>query len=111
MRLVTRRDAIIHWYTTGRHHSYEERFSGALNAWGLSNVLRTGYSTTSASNDNPHGPIANDEVPSAERYPALDERLQNVEKHLAIRYGENPTATPGANSNHCLQYHHLRGLY
>ncbi|KAH9892662.1 hypothetical protein C8Q73DRAFT_67620 [Cubamyces lactineus] len=46
--------------------------------------------TTSASNDNSHGPIANDEVPSAERYPALDERLQNVEKHLAIRYVPSP---------------------
>ncbi|KAI0779467.1 hypothetical protein C8Q74DRAFT_1350222 [Fomes fomentarius] len=28
--------------------------------------------------------------PSAERYPALDERLQNVEKHLAVRYVPSP---------------------
>ncbi|KAI9067269.1 hypothetical protein FKP32DRAFT_1563904 [Trametes sanguinea] len=26
-------------------------------------------------------------VPTAQRYPALDERLQNIERHLAIRYG------------------------
>ncbi|KAJ8494965.1 hypothetical protein ONZ51_g1986 [Trametes cubensis] len=45
---------------------------------------------TSASTDNLHGPIANGEVPSAERYPALDERLQNIEKHLAVRYVPSP---------------------
>ena len=28
-----------------------------------------------------------EDYPSAQRYPALDERLQNIEKHLAIRYG------------------------
>ena len=28
-----------------------------------------------------------EDYPSAQRHPALDERLQNVEKHLAIRYG------------------------
>ena len=28
------------------------------------------------------------EYPSAERYPGLDERLQNIEKHLAVRYGQ-----------------------
>ena len=28
-----------------------------------------------------------EDYPSAERYPALDERLQNVEKHFAVRYG------------------------
>ncbi|KAI0358544.1 hypothetical protein OH77DRAFT_1474252 [Trametes cingulata] len=30
------------------------------------------------------------DYPSAERYPALDERLQNIEKHLAIRYVPSP---------------------
>ncbi|KAI8994014.1 hypothetical protein BD414DRAFT_481128 [Trametes punicea] len=29
-------------------------------------------------------------IPTAERYPALDERLQNIEKHLAIRYVPSP---------------------
>lgn len=29
-----------------------------------------------------------EDYPSAQRYPALDERLQNIEKHLAIRYGQ-----------------------
>ncbi|OSD06967.1 hypothetical protein PYCCODRAFT_1403824 [Trametes coccinea BRFM310] len=29
-------------------------------------------------------------VPTAERYPALDERLQNIEKHIAIRYVPSP---------------------
>ena len=28
------------------------------------------------------------EYPRAERYPGLDERLQNIEKHLAVRYGQ-----------------------
>lgn len=28
-------------------------------------------------------------VPTAERYPALDERLGNIETHLAVRYGAN----------------------
>lgn len=35
-------------------------------------------------NDN-HG----DDTPTAERYPAFDERLLNVESHLAVRYGMN----------------------
>ncbi|KAI0829824.1 hypothetical protein BC628DRAFT_1358907 [Trametes gibbosa] len=29
-------------------------------------------------------------IPDAERYPALDERLQNIEKHLAVRYVPSP---------------------
>ncbi len=29
-----------------------------------------------------------EDYPSAQRYPALDERLQNIETHLAIRYGQ-----------------------
>jgi hypothetical protein len=35
-------------------------------------------------------PVAVDvspDVPTAERHPALDERLRNVETHLAVRYG------------------------
>ena len=40
--------------------------------------------------DNSHynrsAPSAED-FPSVERYPALDERLKNVEKHFAVRYG------------------------
>ena len=28
-----------------------------------------------------------DNVPTSERYPALDERLKNVETHLAVKYG------------------------
>lgn len=28
-----------------------------------------------------------EDTPTAERYPGLDERLQNVETHLAVRYG------------------------
>ncbi|KAI0675395.1 hypothetical protein C8Q78DRAFT_966200 [Trametes maxima] len=43
----------------------------------------TSRSTTHGSGDSTG--LTND-YPSAERYPALDERLQNVEKHLAIRY-------------------------
>ncbi len=38
-----------------------------------------------------HGPNGVDrpveDDPGVERYPALDERLQNVEKHFAVRYG------------------------
>ena len=30
---------------------------------------------------------SSEDYPSIERYPALDERLQNVEKHFAVRYG------------------------
>ncbi|KAI0745869.1 hypothetical protein C8Q76DRAFT_808284 [Earliella scabrosa] len=30
------------------------------------------------------------EYPRAERYPGLDERLQNIEKHLAVRYVPSP---------------------
>lgn len=48
-------------------------------------VLANATSTSSTSKVGANG--APDEVPSASRYPALDERLQNVEKHLAIRYG------------------------
>ncbi|TCD68263.1 hypothetical protein EIP91_011229 [Steccherinum ochraceum] len=34
--------------------------------------------------------VADDSVPTAERHPALDERLGNVETHLAIRYVPSP---------------------
>ncbi len=51
-----------------------------------SGVLVNAGSTPSASKASANG--AADDVPSASRYPALDERLQNIEKHLAIRYGE-----------------------
>ena len=30
---------------------------------------------------------SSDNVPTSERYPALDERLKNVETHLAVKYG------------------------
>ena len=30
---------------------------------------------------------ASEDVPTAERYPAFDERLRNIETHLAVRYG------------------------
>ncbi|KAH8107894.1 hypothetical protein BXZ70DRAFT_913118 [Cristinia sonorae] len=33
---------------------------------------------------------SSDEVPTADRYPAFDERLQNVETHLAVRYVPSP---------------------
>ncbi|KAI1795606.1 hypothetical protein LXA43DRAFT_728562 [Ganoderma leucocontextum] len=41
--------------------------------------------------DGPNG-VARpaEDYPSAERYPALDERLQNVEKHFAVRYVPSP---------------------
>lgn len=28
-----------------------------------------------------------EDVPTAERYPALDERIANIETHVAVRYG------------------------
>ena len=28
------------------------------------------------------------DIPTSERYPGLDERLQNLETHLAVRYGK-----------------------
>lgn len=31
-----------------------------------------------------------DDIPTAQRYPALDERLRNIETHVAVRYGEHP---------------------
>lgn len=59
----------------------------------LRRTTKTVFSTqpdigaTEKLNDNVSGtPI--ETYPSAERYPALDERLQNVEKHLAVRYGQ-----------------------
>ena len=39
-----------------------------------------------SSHYNRSAPSAED-FPSVERYPALDERLKNVEKHFAVRYG------------------------
>lgn len=32
--------------------------------------------------------VADDDIPTTERYPAFDERLESVETHLAVRYGE-----------------------
>lgn len=33
------------------------------------------------------GATRNTNQPTAERYPALDERLKNIETHVAVRYG------------------------
>ncbi|KAI0633221.1 hypothetical protein C8Q77DRAFT_1157448 [Trametes polyzona] len=46
-----------------------------------------GEASTSSKPSQTH---VGERIPTAERYPALDERLQNVEKHLAIRYVPSP---------------------
>ncbi|PIL35952.1 hypothetical protein GSI_01612 [Ganoderma sinense ZZ0214-1] len=46
---------------------------------------------TAPAKDNHNGAARPTEgYPSVERYPALDERLQNVEKHFAVRYVPSP---------------------
>lgn len=52
-----------------------------------------------------------DDVPSASGYPALDERLQNIEKHLAIRYGECTDVFHHTGTHPCRQCRCLRDLY
>ena len=47
----------------------------------------TGQPTTSSYDIVNHTVPTAEDYPSAERYPGLDERLQNIEKHLAVRYG------------------------
>ena len=57
-------------------------------------------------NDEAHG------SPSAARYPALDERLHNIEAHLAVRYGVClPTVvSPTSSYTSRGQFRHLPGL-
>ncbi|KAH9858458.1 hypothetical protein C2E23DRAFT_798672 [Lenzites betulinus] len=54
-------------------------------------LRRTLKSGNTATTDQPAPSTrTTDAVPSAEKYPALDDRLQNVEKHLAVRYVPSP---------------------
>ena len=59
---------------------------------------------------------ANDEAhgsPSAARYPALDERLHNIEAHLAVRYGVSMSTAVSSTFLYTsrAQFRHLPGLY
>ncbi|KAI0335134.1 hypothetical protein GY45DRAFT_1294160 [Cubamyces sp. BRFM 1775] len=59
----------------------------------LRRTLKSGapvHANGTTSNNQSHGPSSTGGVPNAERYPALDERLQNIEKHLAVRYVPSP---------------------
>lgn len=71
-------------------------------------VLLAVDSTTSVK-DDPNGVVRPaEDYPSAERYPALDERLQNVEKHFAVRYGRSFVIRPCRTTKrtvHCSSLH------
>lgn len=54
----------------------------------LRKTLKREHEVTTEQEYAPVAPV--DAVPSAERYPALDERLRNIEAHLAVRYVPSP---------------------
>jgi len=55
--------------------------------------------------------IEGDHLVTASRHPGLDERLENLETHLAMRYGKTCLFPSSARSDDiCEKYRHLRHL-
>jgi hypothetical protein len=52
--------------------------------------------------------IEGDHPVTANRHPGLDERLKNLETHLAMRYGKFACSVVMFNLTHMRKYHHLR---
>ena len=57
------------------------------------------------------GTVATPDIPISERYPALEERLQNIEKHVPVRYGRCTPACQRMVLNWPVQCHQCLSRY